>query len=134
MPAHGTAPDEVLTLLTRAGGSWWLAITTNRPTAEDDAVELADIPAVEVPRDDTAWDIPADGVVAHLTGITMPEATDDTAAAAWVLFDDEALTLPRWSRWLADNDNGNAVPAGTELELTPEVLTLQYTPSAFPTI
>lgn len=134
MPAHGTAPDEVLQLVTRAGGSWWLAIASNQPTAEDDVVELADIPPLEIPRDDTAWDDPADGAVSHLTGVTMDPATAETSAGAWVLFDDEALTIPRWSRWLVLDDESQNVPEGTELVLPPEVLTIKFTPSTYPTV
>jgi hypothetical protein len=129
MPAHGTAPDEVLQLVTRAGGSWWLGIATVRPTATDTTVTLADIPLLEVPRDATAWADPVDGVVQHTTGLTLPAATADTTAAAWVLFDDAAGTLPRFSRWF---DEDRTVVAGTTLGLSPDVLQLEYTPPTYP--
>jgi hypothetical protein len=129
MPAHGLAPDEVLDLVTKAGGSWWLAIATGRPSAGDTTVTLADIPAVEVPRTDVAWEFAAGGEVPHKTGVTLPAATADTSAAAWCLFDDEALTDLRWSRWFNEDQ---AVVAGRALILTPEVLTLRFTPETYP--
>ena len=136
MPAHGQAPDEVLELLTRASGSWWLAIATERPIASDTTVELADIPALQIPRDATAWALPADGVVQHLTGVDMPNALSETTAAAWCLFADEDLTDLRWSRWLTTTDSEAnddiAVPAGYALHLPPEVLELEFTPDTYP--
>lgn len=129
MPAHGSLPEEVLELVTRAGGSWWLGVASNRPRSEDDVVELADVPLLEVPRTAAAWAAPADGVVEHVSGVTLPAATADTVAAAWVLFDDAAGTVPRVSRWLAED---RQVAAGTELFLPPDVLAIEFTPSTYP--
>lgn len=132
MPVHGDAPEEVLELVTRAGGSWWLAIAENRPAADSDVVELAAIPALEVPRTSAAWALPAAGQVQHATGVTMPAATSATTAGAWVLFDDAGLTLPRWSRWLGNpTDPAAVVAAGKMLYLPPEVLALEFTPAVF---
>lgn len=128
MPAHGTTPNEVLQLFTRAGGSWWLAIATNRPLAADTTATLADIPPLEVPRDATAWALPADGEVYHATGVTMPAAVSATTAAAWCLFNDEALTDLALSRWFAKD---RIVAAGRVLFLTPEVLTVEFTPTTY---
>jgi hypothetical protein len=129
MPVHGTTPNEVLDLFTHAGGTWWLAVATNRPLAADTTADLADIPPLEVPRDDTAWADPADGQVSHLTGVILPAAESDTTAAAWCLFDDEACTVLRVSRWFsADRE----VAEGTELPLSAEVLTIEHTPSTYP--
>lgn len=128
MPVHGSMPEETLQLVTRAGGSWWLGITQNQPSADDDTIDLADIPPLEVPRDATAWAAPAVGSVSHATGVTLPAATGDTSAAAWVLFDDEACTLPRISRWFTEpRDIGD----GFELFLSPDVLTIDFTPDTF---
>lgn len=129
MPAHGTMPDEVLQLVTRAGGTWWLAIATNRPLAVDTTADLADIPPVEVPRDATAWALPADGEVSHATGVTMPAAASATTAAAWCLFNDAGLTDLAISRWFARDQT---VAAGKALYLGPEVLTFEHTPSTYP--
>lgn len=124
MPVHGTTPDEVLTLFTRAGGSWWLALTQNRP-GPTNSFELSDIPPLEVPRDATAWADADLGQVSHLTGVTLPASASATPTAAWCLFDDEACTLPRLSRWFAKD---RTVPAGTQVFLSPDVLTIEFTP------
>lgn len=129
MPVHGSTPDEVLQLVTRAGGSWWLGVAASRPRAEDAAVTLAEIPLLEVPRTSAAWAAPADGRVEHVTGMTLPAATTDTVAAAWVLFDDAAGTLPRISRWFSTDQ---VVQAGHQLVLPPDVLTIEFTPSTYP--
>jgi hypothetical protein len=129
MPAHGPTPNKVLELLTREGGSWWLALATNRPLATETTADLADIPPLEVPQDDTAWADPADGQVSHLTGVTMPEADSDTTAAAWCLFNDEACTELALSRWFAED---REVAAGVGLTLSAEVLTIEHTPSTYP--
>ena len=127
MPALGSTPDEVVQLYTRAGGSWWLTLAQNRP-AYGDTVELAHIPALEVPRDDTAWADAALGEASHLTGVTLPEADTDTVGAAWVLFNDEALTDPALARWFAKPRN---IAAGQALYLSPEVLTIEFTPTTY---
>lgn len=129
MPAHGTAPDEVLDLVTKAGGSWWLAIATNRPAAADTTADLADIPPLEVPRNGTEWADASGGVVRHATGVTMPAATAATTAAAWCLFDDEALTDLRFTRWFSED---RAVALGDELPLAAAVLELEFTPPTYP--
>jgi hypothetical protein len=129
MPAHGTAPDEALDLVTKAGGSWWLAIATNRPVAADTTANLADIPPLAVPRDGTEWADASGGFVRHATGVTMPAATADTTAAAWCLFDDEDLTVLRWSRWF---DEDREIPEGLELPVPAAVLELEFTPPTYP--
>lgn len=134
MPTHGTAREEVLDLTTRAGGTWWLHILAEQPTSEQDTVELAAVPPVEVPRDSTFWDDAADGSVQPLQAVTMPAATEDTVALGWVLCDDEAGTLPRFSRWFSarpgDPSNG-VLREGKQLLLEPEVLELRFTPPAY---
>lgn len=128
MPVHGSTPDEVLELFTRAGGSWWLAISTERPTRSSTTVELADVPALEVPRSAAAWALPAAEKVQHLTGVTMPEALADTTGASWCLFNDAGLTDLAVSRWFATD---RAIPAGLALALAPEVLVIEFTPSVY---
>lgn len=127
MPAHGTAPDEVLDLFTKAGGSWWLAIATERPTTESTTVDLADIPPLELARTGAVWADAADGQVSPADTQTMPAAAAETTAAAWVLFNDEACTDMALSRWF---DEDRLVPEGHQLQMSPELLTIEFTPSA----
>lgn len=125
MPVHGSTPEEVLELYTRAGGSWWLTTSTNRPNT---TATLSAIDPVEVPRDATAWADPSAGSVSHVGTVTLPAATADTTAAAWCLFNDEACTDLAVSRWFSED---RIIAEGVELPLTPEVLTIQFTPDPY---
>lgn len=129
MPAHGSTPDEVVNLYTQAGGTWWLAIATNRPVAGDTTATLADIPPLEVARSSAQWADSVAGTAMHATGVTMPAATADTSAAAWCLFNDEACTDLALSRWFATTRD---IVEGFELPLTPTTLAIEFVPESTP--
>lgn len=134
MPTHGTAPEEVLELVTRAGGTWWLFLAAERPLPGQAVVELAAVAPVEVARSAAFWDDPADEAVQALEGVLMPAATEDTVAVGWVLCDDEDGLLPRFSRWFKPPASGGADPvllAGQRQWLAPEVLELRFTPPTY---
>ena len=120
MPTEATSDDfahEILSLVTTAGGSWWLALIESRPESAADLLaavpgDLCPIAPVEVPRDSLTWSTPAGREVHLLADVSMPASTGDCSPAAWVLFDDEALTVPRVRGWLPDLISG-PLPSGS---------------------
>ena len=98
MASSATYANAVLLRESSRGGSAWFRLLDEVPPDElDDGVSIiADLPPVEIPLDGaTSWDVanrqanPADPLTIDTSVLAA-----DVVPKGWVLFEDEACTLP----------------------------------------
>lgn len=122
--------NDALTLVTTAGGSWWLGILESRPQSAADLAaavpgDVAPIAAIEIHRNSSTWTTPA-ARLSHLAAdVHMPASSGICSPAAWCLFADSAMTTPVTCGWLADSLTG-PLPSGSALIIPAATVSLSF--------